>query len=133
MTGNLFVVFLVMLNSTIQRPMYWFLANLAIIDICFINTTLPIFLKEIWKENNFISLTSCLAQMYSHVLSGTAEFLLLAVMSFDRYVAISFSPSLQRYYEKTSLHTHISCSMVWFIFRNMYSSIFNNETPFLPC
>ncbi|XP_077317180.1 olfactory receptor 2AP1-like [Lithobates pipiens] len=90
MTGNLFIVFLVVLNTTIQRPMYWFLANLAIIDICFINTTLPNLLKEISNNSNSISLSSCLTQMYSHVLSGTAEFLLLAVMSFDRYLAICF-------------------------------------------
>nr|DBA22914.1 TPA: hypothetical protein GDO54_013902 [Pyxicephalus adspersus] len=90
MVVDLIIILLVLLNSKMQKPMYCFLANLAVIDICFVNTTIPNLLKDIWKESKSISVTCCLAQMYSHILSGTAEFLLLAVMSFDRYVAICF-------------------------------------------
>nr|DBA22911.1 TPA: hypothetical protein GDO54_013899 [Pyxicephalus adspersus] len=90
MMGNLFIISLVLQNSKIQKPMYCFLANLAVIDICFVNTTIPNLLKDIWIESKSISVTCCIAQMYSFSLSGTAEFAILAVMSFDRYVAICF-------------------------------------------
>ncbi|KAM4707026.1 olfactory receptor 6M1-like [Discoglossus pictus] len=68
--------------------MYFFLGNLSILDICFINTTVPKMLRDVLPGGKRISLIGCLAQSFSFFLLGVANFLLLAVMSFDRYVAI---------------------------------------------
>ncbi|XP_075682651.1 olfactory receptor 6S1-like [Rhinoderma darwinii] len=57
-------------------------------DICFINTVVPGMLKGFVHQGVRISLESCLAQFFIYFLVGTAEFLLFAVMSFDRYIAI---------------------------------------------
>uniref|UniRef100_A0A8C5P7B4 Olfactory receptor n=1 Tax=Leptobrachium leishanense TaxID=445787 RepID=A0A8C5P7B4_9ANUR len=88
--GNVFIIALVLLNKRLHQPMYLFLCNLALIDICFINTTVPNLLKSFLflGDGLPISLVSCLAQLCSFFLTGTAEFFLLAVMSADRYLAI---------------------------------------------
>lgn len=89
-TGNFLIISIVCLNRKLQRPMYFFLCNLAFIDICFITTTVPNWLKDILSTEKHISVLACLAQSFVFFLSGTAEFLLLAVMSIDRYLAICF-------------------------------------------
>nr|DBA22915.1 TPA: hypothetical protein GDO54_013903 [Pyxicephalus adspersus] len=89
-TGNILIISIVWLNRKLQRPMYFFLCNLAIIDICFITTTVPNWLKDILSKEKSLSVFACLAQSYFFFLSGTAEFLILAVMSVDRYLAICF-------------------------------------------
>ncbi|CAI9610250.1 unnamed protein product [Staurois parvus] len=70
--------------------MYFFLCNLAFIDICFITTIVPNWLKDILSIQKSISVLACLTQSYVFFLSGIAEFLILAVMSVDRYIAICF-------------------------------------------
>nr|DBA22912.1 TPA: hypothetical protein GDO54_013900 [Pyxicephalus adspersus] len=90
MLGNFLIVFLVLMDSRIQRPMYFFLCNLAVIDLFFVNTTIPNLLMNLTRENKIISLNCCLTQSYFFFVAGTAEFLLLAVMSFDRYLAICY-------------------------------------------
>ncbi|XP_077136803.1 olfactory receptor 6C3-like [Ranitomeya variabilis] len=57
-------------------------------DICFINTVVPGMLNGFVNEIFHISLELCLTQSFIYFLVGTAEFLLFAVMSFDRYLAI---------------------------------------------
>nr|DBA22910.1 TPA: hypothetical protein GDO54_013898 [Pyxicephalus adspersus] len=90
MLGNFLIIFLVLIDSRIQRPMYFFLCNLAVIDLCFVNTTIPNLLRNLTREKNIISLSCCLTQLYFFFVAGTAEFLILAVMSFDRYLAICY-------------------------------------------
>ncbi|XP_056374126.1 olfactory receptor 6C76-like [Hyla sarda] len=57
-------------------------------DICFISTVVPGMLKGFLNQGVPISLELCFIQSYFYFLVGTAEFLLFAVMSFDRYLAI---------------------------------------------
>ncbi|XP_063794740.1 olfactory receptor 2AP1-like [Pseudophryne corroboree] len=90
MLGNFLILTLVFLNSRMQSPMYLFLVNLAVVDICFINTTVPNFLNNITKDRKTISLACCLTQLFFYFFVGTVEFLLLAVMSIDRYLAICY-------------------------------------------
>ncbi|KAG8596906.1 hypothetical protein GDO81_002098 [Engystomops pustulosus] len=88
--GNFLIITIVLLNSKIQSPMYFFLFNLAVIDICFINTTIPNLLKNVLTKKKAISVAHCLTQSYFFFLAGTAEFILLGVMSADRYLAICY-------------------------------------------
>ncbi|CAI9565518.1 unnamed protein product [Staurois parvus] len=68
--------------------MYLFLSNLSILDIGFVNITFPKMLEGLLPGGKTISLLACLAQSYLFFLEGVSNFLLLAFMSFDRYVAI---------------------------------------------
>nr|XP_006115895.1 olfactory receptor 10A4-like [Pelodiscus sinensis] len=86
--GNLVVILLTMLNSTLHTPMYFFLANLSFLDIIFTTSVVPQLLVHLLVEEKTISLEGCMAQMYIYTIMGFTECCLLAAMSYDRYVAI---------------------------------------------
>lgn len=88
--GNVLILALVFSDRRLHSPMYFFLCNLSILDTCFINTTIPKILHGYMPGGKTISVPSCLTQSYSFFLLGVANFLLLAVMSFDRFVAICY-------------------------------------------
>ncbi|XP_069819554.1 olfactory receptor 6M1-like [Dendropsophus ebraccatus] len=90
MAGNVLILFLVFFDQRLHSPMYFFLCNLSILDICFISTTIPKMLHGYMPGGKTISVPGCLMQSYSFFLLGVANFLLLAVMSLDRYVAICY-------------------------------------------
>ncbi|XP_036592500.1 olfactory receptor 49-like [Trichosurus vulpecula] len=68
--------------------MYYFLRNFAILEIWFTSVIFPKMLDNILTGNKTISLLGCFLQFFFYFFLGTTEFLLLSVMSFDRYVAI---------------------------------------------
>ncbi|XP_073465067.1 olfactory receptor 5V1-like [Aquarana catesbeiana] len=88
LSGNLLVIIAVRLNFRLQNPMYFFLSNLAVIDICFSTTIVPKMLSNSLSQDKTISLLGCAAQMYFHLALGATECLILAVMAYDRYSAI---------------------------------------------
>ncbi|XP_065509446.1 olfactory receptor 14J1-like, partial [Caloenas nicobarica] len=69
-------------------PMYFFLLNLALLDLGSISTTVPKFLANSLWDTSSISYTGCAAQLFFFLFCATAEYCLLTVMSYDRYVAI---------------------------------------------
>ncbi|XP_018424312.1 PREDICTED: olfactory receptor 12D1-like [Nanorana parkeri] len=85
--GNLTIVFLVIEESVLHSPMYFFLANLSFLDILLSSNTIPKMMTGIWMEKS-ISVKNCITQMYLFHLFGCTEGVLLAVMGYDRYVAI---------------------------------------------
>ncbi|CAI9560752.1 unnamed protein product [Staurois parvus] len=68
--------------------MYFFLSNLSVLDTCYSSTTLPIMIFNCATGNKKISFVNCIAQLYLFVSLGGAECILLAVMAYDRFVAI---------------------------------------------
>lgn len=73
---------------TLHIPMYFFLFNLSFLDVCTISTIVPQMLKNLLSLKRNISFQSCITQAYFFVIFLATELLLLAVMVFDRYVAI---------------------------------------------
>ncbi|XP_077171479.1 olfactory receptor 6M1-like [Paroedura picta] len=88
LTGNMVILSLIWPNQSLHTPMYFFLSNLAFLDILFTTVIAPKMLSNLLAEKKIISLYGCFAQIYLYFFLGTVEFILLAVMSFDRYVAI---------------------------------------------
>ena len=86
--GNLLIILAVITDARLHTPMYFFLANLSLTDTGLVSTTVPNMLANMWIQNQVISYAGCLSQLYFFILFGTLEALLLAVMSYDRYVAI---------------------------------------------
>ncbi|XP_069057976.1 olfactory receptor 5V1-like [Pleurodeles waltl] len=86
--GNLFIMSIIYSSPTLHTPMYFFLLNLSFVDIGFISVTFPQMIVHFFLKNSRISLTECLLQIYFFLLLVVTEILLLAVMAFDRYVAI---------------------------------------------
>ncbi|XP_057566220.1 olfactory receptor 7A17-like [Hippopotamus amphibius kiboko] len=86
--GNLLIILAVSLDSYLHTPMYFFLSNLSFVDICFTSTTIPNMLMNIQMENKVITYKACITQIFFLLLFVALENLLLAVMSYDRFVAI---------------------------------------------
>ncbi|XP_058400465.1 olfactory receptor 6M1-like [Diceros bicornis minor] len=87
LTGNIVIISLILADNRLHTPMYFFLSNLSLLDILYTTSVTPKLLACLLEEKT-ISLAGCIAQTYFFFFLGTVEFILLAVMSFDRYVAI---------------------------------------------
>nr|XP_033779233.1 olfactory receptor 8D4-like [Geotrypetes seraphini] len=86
--GNLFVICIVCADRHLHTPMYFFLANLSLLDIFSMTVTLPKLLAILLTHNHTISFSVCIIQMYGYMGCTETEYLLLTAMAYDRYVAI---------------------------------------------
>ncbi|XP_046494523.1 olfactory receptor 10G7 [Equus quagga] len=89
--GNLLILLVIMVDSHLHTPMYYFLTNLSFIDMWFSTVTVPKMLMTLVSPGGkAISFRSCMAQLYSFHFLGSTECFLYTVMSYDRYLAISY-------------------------------------------
>nr|XP_048273334.1 olfactory receptor 145-like [Myodes glareolus] len=86
--GNLTLITLIVLNSHLHTPMYFFLLNLSLIDLCYSSVITPKMLMNFLLEKNVISYTGCMTQLYLFCFFGISECYMLTAMAYDRYVAI---------------------------------------------
>nr|XP_003474356.1 olfactory receptor 49-like [Cavia porcellus] len=86
--GNLLIIVITLLDRRLHTPMYYFLRNFAVLEIWFTSVIFPKMLTNILTGHRTISLPACFLQFFFYFFLGITEFFLLAVMSFDRYVAI---------------------------------------------
>ncbi|NXA33213.1 O11A1 protein, partial [Eudromia elegans] len=87
MTGNILIIVLVMANQHLHTPMY-FLVNLSCLEICYSNTILPRLLVSFLTGDRSISYRGCMTQFFTFAFLVGVECYLLAVMSYDRYLAV---------------------------------------------
>ncbi|XP_053902314.1 olfactory receptor 12D1-like [Malaclemys terrapin pileata] len=88
MLGNGAIVAMALMEPRLHTPMYFFLGNLSCLDICYSTVTMPKMLSGFLSGCQTISFTGCLAQLHFFHFLGSSEAVLLAVMAYDRYVAI---------------------------------------------
>nr|XP_014716869.2 olfactory receptor 1086-like [Equus asinus] len=93
LTGNLGLIMLVIGDSRLHNPMYYFLSVLSSVDACYSSVITPNMLVDFMSNNKVISFTGCASQMFLAITFGTTECFLLAAMAYDRYVAI-YNPLL---------------------------------------
>lgn len=86
--GNIVIITVIRADYQLQSPMYFFLANLSFLDICYISSNIPQMLVNLSTKKRTISFSGCATQMYFYFAFGTTECVLLAVMAYDRYMAI---------------------------------------------
>ncbi|KAM3823635.1 olfactory receptor 6M1-like [Vipera latastei] len=89
-TGNITIIITVNTDNHLQTPMYFFLGNLSLLDIGYTSSTVPKLLSILLMNVHLISLVGCLLQSYFFFFFGSAECFLLAVMAYDRYMAICY-------------------------------------------
>uniref|UniRef100_A0A8B9Y396 Olfactory receptor n=1 Tax=Bos mutus grunniens TaxID=30521 RepID=A0A8B9Y396_BOSMU len=87
-TGNGAILIVVISDPRLHSPMYFFLGNLACLDICYSTVTLPKMLENFLSIHKAISFLGCISQLHFFHFLGSTEVMLLAVMGFDRFVAI---------------------------------------------
>ncbi|KAM8970765.1 olfactory receptor 508-like [Sarcophilus harrisii] len=88
LVGNVSIIMLIRNSSQLHTPMYFFLSHLAFVDSAYSSTVTPVMLKSFLMEKTLVPLECCVAQLLCGAIFGTAEFFLLAVMAYDRYMAI---------------------------------------------
>ncbi|XP_077772829.1 olfactory receptor 11A1-like [Podarcis muralis] len=88
LTGNFLIILLVVADQHLHTPMYFFLANLSCLESCYSSIILPKMLINLITEEKTISVNGCIAQFYLFGSCAVVETYLLAIMSYDRYVAI---------------------------------------------
>ena len=88
MLGNLLVILAISSDPHLHTPMYFFLSHLSLADIGFSTTTVPKMLMNIQAHSKSITYAGCLTQISFFFLFGCLDSLLLAVMAYDRLVAI---------------------------------------------
>ncbi|XP_028616666.1 olfactory receptor 1361-like [Grammomys surdaster] len=86
--GNLLIILAISTDSHLHTPMYFFLSNLSFVDVCFSSTTVPKVLANHILGSQAISFSGCLTQMYFLFMFVDMDNFLLAVMAYDRFVAI---------------------------------------------
>ncbi|XP_071068903.1 olfactory receptor 7A10-like [Dasypus novemcinctus] len=86
--GNLLIILVIITDSHLHTPMYFFVSNLSLCDICLSSTTVPKMLVNIQAQSRVISYTGCISQMYFFILFVGLDDFLLTVMAYDRFVAI---------------------------------------------
>nr|XP_004661288.2 olfactory receptor 14A16-like [Jaculus jaculus] len=86
--GNLLIIILTVVDRQLHTPMYFFLKNLSLLDLCLISVTVPKSITNSLLNRNTISFSGCVSQVFLFFFLATTEVALLTVMSYDRYVAI---------------------------------------------
>lgn len=88
MTGNITILVAISTDTRLHNPMYFFLGNLSLLDMLCPTITMPKMLEALLLENKVISFTGCVFQLFFLIDVVGTEIFLLAVMAYDRYVAI---------------------------------------------
>ncbi|KAG5213249.1 hypothetical protein JEQ12_009035 [Ovis aries] len=86
--GNGVLILVTILDSRLHTPMYFFLGNLSILDICYTTSSIPLVLDGFLTTRKTISFSACAIQMFLSFAMGATECVLLGMMAFDRYMAI---------------------------------------------
>ncbi|XP_069888989.1 olfactory receptor 5B3-like [Dipodomys merriami] len=88
LAGNMGMVLLILLDSHLHTPMYFFLGNLSLVDLCYSSAVTPTVMAGLLVGESVLSSSACAAQMFCFAAFGSAENCLLASMAYDRYTAV---------------------------------------------
>ncbi|XP_058382897.1 olfactory receptor 1165-like [Diceros bicornis minor] len=88
MVGNLGIIVVIKINPKLHTPMYFFLSHLSFLDICYSSVFTPKLLEILVMEDRTISFKGCMAQYFFGCTFVITEMFMLAVMAYDRFVAV---------------------------------------------
>ncbi|XP_031240229.1 olfactory receptor 14C36-like [Mastomys coucha] len=86
--GNLTIIIATLVDQTLNTPMYFFLRNLSIVDMCYVSVTVPNACINSLTDHRNISVAGCAAQIFFVFFCACVEMFFLTIMAQDRYVAI---------------------------------------------
>nr|XP_031305318.1 olfactory receptor 2G2-like [Camelus dromedarius]XP_031305319.1 olfactory receptor 2G2-like [Camelus dromedarius] len=109
--GNAAIILVSLLDSKLHNPMYFFLSHLSLLDLCFTSSIIPQLLVNLGGPDKSITYGGCVVQLYVSLALGSTECVLLAVMSYDHYVAVC-RPLHYAFVMHPRL-CHILASMAW--------------------
>ncbi|KAM9767668.1 putative olfactory receptor 5AK3 [Dama dama] len=88
LVGNIGMILLIKIDSSLHTPMYFFLQNLAFVDLCYTSAITPKMLQNFVGTGQSISFMGCMVQLLVYGAFATSDCYILAAMAVDRYVAI---------------------------------------------
>ncbi|XP_012870928.1 PREDICTED: olfactory receptor 14C36-like [Dipodomys ordii] len=86
--GNFIIITVTTVDQNLHTPMYFFLRNLSILDMCYISVTVPNACINSLTNNRTISVAGCAMQVFFVFFCASVELMFLTIMAQDRYVAI---------------------------------------------
>ena len=86
--GNIGMMVIIMTDPRLNTPMYFFLGNLSFVDLFYSSVIAPKAMINFWSESKSISFAGCVTQLFLFALFIVTEGFLLAVMAYDRFIAI---------------------------------------------
>lgn len=104
--GNTTIILVSRLEPKLHTPMYFFLSHLSFLDLCFTSSIIPQLLVNLWDPMKPITYGGCVVQLYVSLALRSTESVLLAVMSYDRYVAVC-----RPLHYTVSVHPHLCMSL----------------------
>ncbi|NP_001377575.1 olfactory receptor family 9 subfamily K member 2H [Bos taurus] len=105
--GNVGMMVIIMTDPRLNTPMYFFLGNLSFIDVFYSSVIAPKAMSNFWSESKSISFAGCISQFFLFALFIVTEGFLLAVMAYDRFIAIC-NPLLY----SVQMSTHLCVQLV---------------------
>ncbi|XP_072462335.1 olfactory receptor 2C1-like [Notamacropus eugenii] len=106
LVGNLTIILISHLDVRLHIPMYFFLSNLASVDLAITTSAVPQMLFNLSGADKTISYAGCVTQLYVFLWLGATEAMVLLVMAFDRYVAVC-----QPLHYMTIMNPQICCQL----------------------
>ncbi|XP_063794628.1 olfactory receptor 6F1-like [Pseudophryne corroboree] len=87
-TANIFIIILIKGETRLHKPMYFFIGGFSFLEIWYPSVTVPRLLWALLTQDIAISTVGCVIQFYFHFSFGAIENFFLAIMAYDRYLAI---------------------------------------------
>ncbi|KAM4053014.1 olfactory receptor 6B1-like [Anomaloglossus baeobatrachus] len=87
---NFFLLILIRFVHQLHKPMYFFLGNLSFLELSYVTVTAPKIIVDIPRKIKSISFSGCMTQLFFFTFLGATENILLAMMSFDRFLAVCY-------------------------------------------
>ncbi|XP_037674339.1 olfactory receptor 1361-like [Choloepus didactylus] len=139
--GNLLIMLAITTDTRLHTPMYFFLANLALVDVCFTSTTIPKMLANHVSGRRGIPYAGCLIQVFFFIWFAGIDSFLLTAMAYDRYAAIchplhyttSVTPRLCGLLVATSWTTAFSNALTHAVLLTRLSFCTHNRIPHFFC
>eukprot|EP00079_Xenopus_tropicalis_P030310 XP_012826175.1 PREDICTED: olfactory receptor 5B12-like [Xenopus tropicalis] len=131
--GNLLVLVLIFSDSHLHTPMYFFLGTLACLDMSYSSATSPRMLFDLLTGRRIISVPACITQVFFFLFCAESELSVLAVMSYDRYIAICrFTTILKIPSKHTRAKAFSTCSshltVVFIFYTTSFFNYFRSNT-----
>ncbi|KAM3821137.1 LOW QUALITY PROTEIN: olfactory receptor 6B2-like [Vipera latastei] len=112
LSGHLIIISIVYIDRHLHTPMYFFLSNFSFLEIWYTSNIILKMLDVFLTKNKYITYTSCIAQLYFFISFGAAECFILAIMAFDRYLAICNPLRYQNLMSNKNCHQMAACSWI---------------------
>ncbi|XP_020830189.1 olfactory receptor 1165-like [Phascolarctos cinereus] len=88
--GNVGMIVIIKINPKLHTPMYFFLSHLSLVDFCYSTIVIPKLLENLIAKDRSISIKGCITQFSIGMTCVMTEMVMLAVMAYDRFVAICY-------------------------------------------